>query len=342
MVFAVLLAGLLWVHFRFTSTIPREESAKMEQAVSLTLDWFNIIKEEKELRGISSDARTLVPHSYMIGDDFTFLTTTLGSLHSKEVSTNPDFAALMVRLLHEAGTVSGERAGVIISGSFPALAVSTLAALQIMDMDVIMLSSVGSSAYGANQPGATWIDMENWLLQKGEMHYQSALISAGAENDRGEGILDEGMELISQALDRNQRELYTPGDLVGSIRYKTDILEEAHITVLINIGGSQPALGGCVHASTLPNGLQRNLKLCRHEDRGILQEINARGIPVINLLNIPELAIAYGIDAGPGSKYSDSNYLYTERESNRWAVTATLTLGILALGILLRNSKKRI
>jgi poly-gamma-glutamate system protein len=338
-VFTVLLAVMLLVHFRLTRSIPLDKSGQMKRAVALACQWFEIIRMEKETRGIRSDALIRAPNQFMIGNDFTPLTTTLGSLNSKEISTNPDFAALMVRLLHEAGAETGDKAGLIISGSFPALAVSTLAAFQVMEMDVVMISSLGASTYGANQPGATWIDMENWLIQKGGLCYRSALVSAGAENDRGEGLMEEGLEMIRVAAERNGRDLYIPENLVRSIHHKTRILEEENIRVLVNIGGSQTALGGCVHASTLPNGLQRKMKFCRHTDRGIIQEINSRGIPVINLLNIRELSANYGIDPAPGQNYAESRYLYTRKEPNRGALAVALFLELLVTGYFLRDYK---
>ena len=74
-------------------------------------------------------------------------------------------------------------AGLVVSGSFPALAVSALAALTVLDMEVLMMSSLGASSYGANQPGASWIDMENWLIRRGGLRYCSALVSAGGRSE---------------------------------------------------------------------------------------------------------------------------------------------------------------
>jgi poly-gamma-glutamate system protein len=342
LVFAVLLAGTLLVHLYFTSSIPLEEAGRMEQAASLAREWFAIIGNEKDARGILSDALTRVPNAGMIGDDFTFLTTTLGSLGAKEISANPDFAALVVRLLHEAGAFEGDRVGLIVSGSFPALAVSTLAALQVMDMEVVMLSSLGASAYGANQPGATWIDMENWLIREGGLRYRSVLVSPGAENDRGDGLTKEGMDMILDAAARNRQELYMPEDLLISIRHKTGVFRQEHIRVLINIGGNQAALGRCSHASSLPNGLNQELRNCGHPDRGIIREINARGIPVIHLLNIRELASEYGIDTAPGWHYAESVYLYSKKESRRGPLAVTLCAGIITMAIFLRKHQKQI
>jgi poly-gamma-glutamate system protein len=340
LVFAVFLIALLLLHFRFTSSVPLEASGRMEEAAFLAQDWFGIIAAEKEASGIRSDATYRGSNAMMIGDDFTLITTTLGSLEAKAISSNPDFAALMVRLLDEAGAGAGDRVGLIISGSFPALAVSTLAALQVMDLEPVLLSSLGASAYGANQPGATWIDMETWLVRKGGMKCRSALVSAGAENDRGEGLTREGMDLIREAARRNKRDLYMPEDLMASIGYKTRLLQREGIRILVNIGGNQAALGSCAHASSLPNGFHRKLNLCRHADRGIIREMNARGIPVIHLLHIRDLASEYGMDLAPGREFAHSAYLYQTKETRLFPLMIALCAGLLAMGLFLKDIRK--
>ena len=206
-------------------------------------------------------------------------------------------------------------------------------------MEVVMMSSLGASSYGANQPGATWIDMESWLINSGAMPYPSYLLSPGAENDRGDGMLEEGQELIQEAAEQNGRTLYLPENLLESIQHKTRILEEEDIRVLINIGGNQASLGGCAHASSLPNGLHKKLKLCRHPDRGIIQEISALGLPVIHLLNIRDLASSYGIDLAPGKQYAKSGYLYYKQEVHRGILAIALCAGFLALGLILNHKK---
>ncbi len=312
----------------------------MNQAVELSQDWFNVIRKKKIEKGIVSDANSNVPNNHLIGDDFTSTTTTLGSLSAKEVSTNPDFAALMVRLLKEAGLKPGDKVGLVLSGSFPALAISTLAAIQILELEAIVMSSLGASTYGANQEEATWIDMEGWLAEDAGLKYASQVISRGAENDIGEGLTDEGIEIIKVAVSRNNRQLYLPESLIESIHYKLKIFSSEDIAVFINIGGNQSALGGCSHAASLPNGFNMELKLCNDPDRGLVQEMNAKGIPVINMLNIKDLAYPYGIDLLPGLDYAKSTNLFIDQKPNKKALLITLLIGFLGMIILFWSVEK--
>jgi poly-gamma-glutamate system protein len=334
-VFGIFLAGFLIIQFRFITNEAFAFNSSMKRAVELSQEWFNIIRDKKAQLGIISDVNSNIPNSFLLGNDFTLITTTLGSHTAKEVSTNPDFAALMVRLLKEAGMERGDKAGVIISGSFPALAISSLAAIQVLEMEAVVISSLGASTFGANQERATWIDMETWLVQEGDLKYSSVVVSIGAENYRGEGLPDEGKNIIKKAAEQNHHELYIPENLMESIRYKTGLLSSENISILINIGGNQAALGGCPHASSLPNGLCRELKLCHDPDRGILQEMNANGIPVINLLNIKDLASSYGIDLSPGLDYAKSTNLFINQEPDYMALSLSLLAGFLGLVLLL-------
>lgn len=54
----------------------------------------------------------------MIGDEYTPITTSLGSEEAKRTTANPDMAALLVQMLTEAGVKSGDTIGAGLFG-FP-------------------------------------------------------------------------------------------------------------------------------------------------------------------------------------------------------------------------------
>lgn len=337
-VFLIFLTGFFISEFAFVNFKRRKNEKEMLQAVELTKKWFVIVQKEKEARGIYSDANSNIPYNYLIGNDFTQTTTTLGSLNAKEISTNPDFAALMVRLVKEAKVKDGEKVGVILSGSFPSLAISTMAALQILKLDVVLMSSLGASSYGANQPGANWLDIETWLIEKGNLNYKSIIVSRGAENDIGLGLSDEGIELIQEAANRNKTKLFLPQNISQAINERVKIFSSNSISLLINIGGNQAALGKCVHSVSIPNGFNKNILLCDDKDRGVIQEINATGVPVINLLNIKELANKYGMDISPGIQYFESVKLFNETKKSKLILSITLLISVLSFYILKKTN----
>jgi poly-gamma-glutamate system protein len=342
-VFGILLTGFLIIRYGFIKSSPLQWRLEMADAADLARNAFLCVENRKEHLGIQTDAVTSIPYPHLLGSDYTFMTTTLGSQQAKELSTNPDFAALLVRYLMEAGLNEGDHAGLIISGSFPALAISTLAAMRTLHIEPIIISSLGASSYGANQPEATWIDIENWLLEDGFISSRTMLLSPGAENDRGDGLIDEGLEMLKEAARRNRYSLYLPENLKESIKRKVDLLMSEEIRVLVNIGGNQSAVGGCPHASILPNGLSVELPICNHPDRGILQEINSRGIPVVHLLNIRDLAYRFGMDLSPGLSFTPSTRLYDHTSVSPVAVSLSLLPGLAAFFVFfpIRQRNKR-
>jgi poly-gamma-glutamate system protein len=334
--FAVLLTGTIVTVSLFRKQHPLAYRDEMKEAVEMTKRMFGVIEELKKERNIVSDAHSNVPYDFMIGDEWTEITTTLGSLEAKETSTNPDFSALIVRLLHEAGVTAGDKVGIILSGSFPALAISTLAALQTMDIQPVVMSSLGASTYGANQPGATWIDMETALKRNG-LKYSSVLVSAGAGNDAGQGLSPEGMSTINNAVYRNRVELYIPESLHESIVKRTEIFKEANVSLLINIGGNETALGNCPHSLGIPNGLHSEMTLCNDWNRGLISLLNESGVPFINMLDIKDLASQYGISVSPGTNYSESTNLYNTTTTNKTLIAIILAFSLIPVFFLTKK-----
>ena len=331
--FMVLLAGTFLAETQFRKQQPLPFKKSMTESVELTVRMFKVIEDLKLKGSIVSDAGSNVPFRFMIGDEWSAITTTLGSLEAKEISTNPDFSALLVRLLHEADISKGDKVGVIISGSFPSLAISALAALHTMEVEAVVMSSPGASTYGANQPEATWIDMES-ALRRADLHFNTVLVSIGAGGDSGQGLSDEGLAIIRNAAYRNSVDLFIPSSLAESIEKRVGILVEANISLLINIGGNETALGSCPHSLSIPNGLHTKLPVCTDENRGLIARMNESGIPFINMLDIKDLASRYGIDISPGTNYAKATGLYETTTTNKPLIGAILMLCLLPIIIL--------
>lgn len=335
--FTVLLAGTILSAYLFRRQHSLVYKETMVESAELTKRMFMVIEQLKLERNIESDALSNVPFKFMIGDEWSEITTTLGSLEAKEISTNPDFSALIVRLLHEANISRGDKVGIILSGSFPSLAISALAALQTMEIESVVMSSPGASTYGANQPEATWMDMES-ALKKAGLHFNTVLVSIGAGDDAGSGLSDEGLAIIKNAAYRNKVDLYIPSTLLESINQRVEIFKEANISLLINIGGNETALGNCSHSVGIPNGLHSRYNVCSDENRGVIARMNETGVPFINMLDIKDLASRYGIEVSPGMNYSESTGLYSTTSTNKTALGITLIIGLLPIFLLRKKA----
>ncbi len=345
LIFIISVIFLFVLKFVFTEEIKRDDYQQMREANVLAQKWFNIICKEKEKMGITSGVNSKTTYSGMLGSEYTLTTTTLGSLEAKELSCNPDFSALIVRLICESeAVIPGDNVLVLSSGSFPSLMISTLSAIEILNLKPIIISSLGASMYGANQPEATWLDMENWLKKSCNFSYSSSIITLGGEGDNGGGLTNEGVSLLNKAITRNNVTLTTPESFTDAINLRTDILESKNISLLINIGGNQTSLGRCNHSLYMPNGLVNFLDVCEHKGRGILMQSIELGIPYIHLLGIKDLALEYGIEKYYKKINKEPQKLYMNKHTSTFPVIASIITIMLLLLLfytkMIKNNKK--
>jgi poly-gamma-glutamate system protein len=299
---------------------------------------YAVVDSVKRARGLPFAAESQVPWRALLGEDYTPITTTLGSLAAKEAATNPAWAGLMVRLLDEAGVGRGDTVGILASGSFPSLNLATMAAVQELGAESKQVASLGASSFGANSRLATWLDIRAWVLSAGVMDAGSLLVTLGAEDDVGGGMTEEGKAWLQQAQDRNGQPALMAESLESAIAARLDCLDSSTLTAVVNIGGGQAALGHCPHAANLPPGRWPASPVCRCPDRGALTRLQERGVPVINLLSIRELAIQHGLDPEPGAEYRNIGQPdMVTRADGRWVLGA---LAFVALSII-RLPKRR-
>jgi poly-gamma-glutamate system protein len=322
--FLVAVIGLALIETQWRESVERSDAGLMRLAVAQAVEWFEAVGSAKQKRGIVTDARTSIKYGAMLGSDWSSFTTTLGSLEAKEIAANPDFAALVVRWLDEAGIDSTDTVGVMISGSFPSLAISVFAALRALGIEAVVVSSLGASSYGANQPGATWIDIESWLAEDGSFEFRSSLVTMGAEWDAGGGLSEEGIEEMRLAAKRNGVDLFVPGSLEESIAVKTALFEKRNVKLIINIGGNQASLGTCPHSAAIRNGYHNPVDMCRHANRGIILRLMEKGVPYIHMVNIKDLALRYCISADAHAR--GGSCLYNRMKVNKIAVCIFLLL----------------
>jgi poly-gamma-glutamate system protein len=243
--------------------------------------------------------------SRLLGPEYTFITTTLAPQKAKKLSSHPDFAAVVVQWLTEAGVGSGQRVAVNFSGSFPALNIAVLSAISAVGAEPVIVSSIGASTWGATDPGYTWLDMEKELQQTGLWNWRSAAASLGGVWDRGGGLTPEGKKMAMSAILRNEVPVLEPATLQEAVDRRVTIYRGAtgHLPdVLVNVGGNHVIFGEAGHSSPLPQGLNIGYHplLSRHD--GLAAVFLQSNRPVIHLINIAQIAAKYGIadDTGTG------------------------------------------
>jgi poly-gamma-glutamate system protein len=266
---------------------------------------MRLIAAERLGRGIPIDPETDPNRTGLIGPEHTPITTTLGHLGAKRTSTNPNMAGLIVHLLGQAGVEPGGCAAVAFSGSFPALNLAVLSALEVMGLRPVVVSSVGASTYGANHPDFTWPDMERTLFEGRVFPWRSVAVAPGGVDRESPLFGDEGLRQAWAAMERSGVPILDEG---GEMSLGADIERRMHLyysgcggrpAVFINVGGALTSLGRCRAAAKLPPGLVPRGTRGSGAGCGILFRLLEAGVPVIHLLNVLELARDHGLPADP-------------------------------------------
>jgi poly-gamma-glutamate system protein len=288
----------------------------------------------------------------LIGPEWSELTTTLGSLEAKRSVLNPNFAALMVRYFSEAGLEAGDTVAVGASGSFPGLVIATLCAAREMDLRVLTIASFGSSMYGATRPAFTVPKMIRILAAASIVPDSLIAVSPGGDDDHGESAMYDDARAVEARLAAEAGVEYIdldPPDLEASIARRLALYETAsagrRIACFVNIGGASPNSGTTSYTLDFPQGLVLDPpRIPTSADRGLNYEFAARGLPVINLLNIRLLAEKNGLPFDPvplprpgeGGVYGDSH-----AEPLVLVATLALALGFLAVYSIKRGRSLR-
>ena len=255
------------------------------------------IKEKQNAEGVVIDPINDPSQTGLIGSQHSLITTEYGELEAKLTSLNPNFAALIVQLLTEAGVKSGDGVAISFSGSFPALNLAVIAACEALNLKPLIITSVGASMWGANDPNFTYLDQEKFLFDNGFIKYRTRSASIGGVEDLGRGLSPEGRELIAKAITRNGLDEIKAQNLEGSVQDRMGIYMNsappAGYRAFVNVGGGAAALGGV----DLPSGIiEPNQNIL---NRGVAGEFLRRGVPVINLSDINRLARIHNLPIAP-------------------------------------------
>jgi poly-gamma-glutamate system protein len=273
------------------------------QAATLAQDAEVYLKNYRLENSVFIDDVNDPNQTALIGQEYSLITTDQGNIEAKLSATNPNFAAVIVQLLKDAGLKKNDRVAVAFSGSFPGLNISVMAALETLDLQPVVITSVGASNFGANDPYFTWLDMESILQKAGIFQVKSIAASIGGGNDIGRGLSPEGRELIISAIERNNVEFIHEKHLENSIARRMEIYENSGggkpVKAFINVGGGIASLGNTINGQLIQSGLTEHLPLSNFPLHGVIVQMGRKGIPIIHLLNINQLLEKYGLPANP-------------------------------------------
>jgi poly-gamma-glutamate system protein len=292
---------------RWPTLAPRDtriaDARLADQAESTWRQASQLIREAKRQAGITLDGGRADDLSGLVGAEMTPLVTTLGSLESKQLSASPVWARVLVAQLERAGVGQGSIVAASCSGSFPALNLAVACACRALGARLVAVSSVTSSTWGANQPGFTWPEMEARLVDAGLIATASVGVSTGGEDDRAADLEPDARVLAEQIGDRAAAALQAvrlrPSNYAEAVASRIELFDRVAgarpIAVYVNIGGTQASMGRSLTVLRLKSGWLARGAFDDGRDDGVMAIMAKRGVKVLHLLNIRDLAVRWGI-----------------------------------------------
>lgn len=300
---------------------------------------IEVIKEERLNAGITIDKTIDINNTGIVGDEWSDITTTLGDLPAKRTTTNPDFAAIFVKIFKELKLKKGDIVAANLSSSFPALNFALISALDTLGLKGVIVNSVGASMFGGNLVEFTYLDMENALYSKNIIKNKSIGYSLGGVGDIGKEFeKDVKLKIIEKNKKYNIKFFYEE-DFNESLNERYDFYKsKGNIKAFINIGGNLLATGGKYFE--IDNShilLDKNTDV----DDGLVGKFLSDNIPVLYLLNIKNICIYFNLsyDPYPMPKMGTSDIYY---ENTKDKFSNFLIIGLFIIFIIILKYKKNI
>jgi poly-gamma-glutamate system protein len=310
---AAVLSVVLWLGAEFATRHPvHPRYAEMLNAARAMQAASRVLVAEREMRGLMQGREIDPNRTGMIGSEFTAITTTLGDLAAKRTTTNPDFAAALVRVVATLDLPRGTPVVIIVSGSFVGGNIAALAAAEALGLRPVVIASLGASMWGATDPQFNWLDITATLRERGVIRAYVAAAVLGGDGAVGGGMDAAGIAALRASAARDGVPVIEARPLAALIdallgRVNTSIAEaatdkvpgEAKPGAIINVGGALIGLGSCRESSELPPGLTTRGLPCTAGTPGLAIRLTQAGAPLLHVLNIRRLAVELGLPFDP-------------------------------------------
>lgn len=280
--------------------------------------------------------------SGMIGLPESPISSKAGQLTAKQNSINPNWAAVMVEMYKEAGLKTGDTVAMGFSGSFPALNLAAILAAEVLNLNIIPITSVAASTWGANIPDLTWLDMERILYREGIIKQKSVAASLGGLEDIALSKSKKKRALLRDAIERNGLHPLefesTKEHIDERMALYWNFAGENRIAAYVNVGGSLGSLGKNTTKKLFNPGLNKNPSQEALRVDGVITRFAREGTPVIHMIYVEKLLNEYGLaeslqtipEVGVGQIYSKVEY-------NLYLVIANLVILFIVLYAFLRS-----
>ena len=281
---------------------------------------MKMLKNIRMEKGVFIDIENDPNETGLVGSQFSLITTDEGDLDAKLTTLDPNFAAAMVELLTRANLTNGDTIALMLTGSMPGANMAMLIACKAMDIYPFIISSIGASQWGANDPEMTWLDMERILFEQGYISSRSIAASIGGRNDRGRLLSPKGRELIRYNIENNKLPLISGTGLEDNVNKRMEYFGAHNYKAVVNIGGGVASLGTSFNLRLIKPGIvyRKDIEKISRGDgiEGAVVKFSKQNIPLIHILNIQKLTDELGMkyapipipEIGEGSLYAIEKY----------------------------------
>ena len=335
LVSALFLVLFYWAENSRVNVRPDDYDAKID-ASRIMEKSLQVLVDFRLPGGVQSSGDNVKdPLSYtMLGEKDSPITTDEGRIEDKVTVLNPNFAAVVVDLLSQSGVKEGDTIAIALTGSMPGANLAAFSAAKPLGLHPVIITSVGSSWWGANAPDFTWLDMERVLYDAEIFAFRSIGASAGGGDDQGGlRLSDIGQQLIVDAISRNDLTYIHEGSLSSNIKGRTDLYSRqtdlTNYKAYLNLGGGIASIGHRANSDLIPNGYSKRLPQKNYPNRGVIHYFAENSVPIIQINNIPDIAKEYKLQIGQLPLPKSGVGLVFEHERYN------LTIASIALGLML-------
>jgi len=264
---------------------------------------MEMLKEVRLEKGVFVDVENDPNETGLVGSQFSLTTTDEGDLDAKLTTLDPNFAAAMVELLDQAGLQSGDTIAVMLTGSMPGANMAMLIACDAMNIHPVVITSIGASQWGANDPDMTWLDMEKILFDNGLIPTRSIAASIGGRNDQGRLLSPKGRALITDNIAEHEMPLIKGESLRDNIQKRMVHFGNNNYKAVVNVGGGVASLGTSFNLRLLPPGVvyRNDIEAISRKGgiEGTVVKFVKQNMPLIHVLNIQKLTENLGMPFAP-------------------------------------------
>jgi len=328
---------------RTLTPVHAEAYRKKQDALRLMQKAEEAILAAKKQRNVAIDLKNDPDRTGVVGPQFTLITTDQGTQGAKALSAHPNFAAAVTQMMLQAGVGEGDLVAVGMTGSLPGMNLAVLSACKVIGAEPLIITSVGSSMFGATDPEMTWLDMEAVVAERKILPYRSMAASLGGGGDVGRGLSPAGRQLMLDAMRRHEVRAILAETLLEAVHQRVALYDEAAarlgkpIKLYVNVGGGLASLGGTQNSRLIPAGLTLRLTARNYPNRGAINIYAERGLPILNLLEVEKLARQLEItDAAGEPVQAGAGLVFIMHRYNLWIVGASALLLLAANFVVLR------